>query len=490
VVGELAGLRDDAVTGALQAASPIRHLNFWTPPWKDLHLPLTASPTSEALYQERVNPQWVRLLNVLQMNVRYTRCQGTELYAEDDRCFIDFLSGYCVHNAGHNHPGVIEALKEELDRRGPAMLQSHVPELAGELAQQLCSRAGGRLKKTFFCSSGSEGVEAAIKFSRAKTGRNGLIYASGAFHGLTCGALSLMGDPFWRDGFGPMLSGTAEVPFGDLDALEQKLGTRQFAAFIVEPVQAEAGIRVPTSGYLESAQALCRRYGSLFVLDEVQTGMYRTGPFLASQLYLHVDPDMVVLAKALSGGLIPCGAVLMSDEVYDSVYGSLKRAIVHTSTFSENALAMRAGLATLRALEEERLGERATRMGDYLRERLRQALSGYEMVKEVRGAGLLNGIEFTAPRKLMLRVPFEAFMKIHPGMFGQVVVMRLFRDNGFLTQICGNNFMVLKAAPPLIVEEREIDAFVDAVRNVVELMHSSSAFWTEALGLARRVMAI
>jgi ornithine--oxo-acid transaminase len=453
------------------------------------NLPLTAIPVTETLYQEHVNPQWVHLLNVLQMNVRYTRCHGTELDTEDGRRILDFLSGYCVHNAGHNHPAIVGALKEELDRSGPAMLQSHVPELAGELAEQLCSRAGGRLKKTFFCSSGSEGVEAAIKFSRVRTGRNGLIYAGGAFHGLTCGALSLMGDPFWRDGFGPMLAETEEVPFGALDALEKKLATRRFAAFIVEPVQAEAGIRVPPSGYLEAAQALCRRYGSLFVLDEVQTGMYRTGPFLASR-HFHTDPDMVVLAKALSGGLIPSGAVLMSDDVYDSVYGSLKRAIVHTSTFSENALAMRAGLATLQVLEEERLGERATAMGEYLRNGLREALSGYEMVKEVRGTGLLNGIEFTAPRKLLLRVPFEAFMKIHPGMFGQVLVMRLFRDHGFLTQICGNNFMVLKAAPPLVVEEREIDGFVNALRDVVDLMHSSSSFWTEALGLARRVMDI
>jgi ornithine--oxo-acid transaminase len=450
---------------------------------------LTVVPTAEKLYQEHVNPQWVRLLNALDMNVRYTRCQGTELYTEDGRRVIDFLSGYCVHNTGHNHPRIIGALEEELGRRGPAMLQSHVPELAGELAEGLCSRAGGRLKKTFFCSSGSEGVEAVIKFSRSRTGRDGFIYAGGAFHGLTCGALSLMGDPFWRDGFGPMLPGTEEVPFGDLDALERKLATRQFAAFIAEPIQAEAGIRMPPSGYLESAQALCRRYGSLFVLDEVQTGMYRTGPFLASQNF-HTDPDMVALAKALSGGLIPCGAVLMSDEVYDSVYGSLKRAIVHTSTFSESALAMRAGLATLQVLEQERLGERAIAMGDYLRDRLRQTLSGYEMVKEVRGAGLLNGIEFSAPRKLKLRVPFEAFLKIHPGMFGQVVVMRLFRDHGFLTQICGNNFMVLKAAPPLVVEEREIDEFADAVGNVVELMHSSRAFWAETLGLARRVVGV
>jgi ornithine--oxo-acid transaminase len=451
-------------------------------------LPLTSISVPDTLYQTHVNPQWLRLLNVLQMNVRYTRCVGSELYTEDGRRILDFLSGYCVHNAGHNHPAIIEALKEELDRCGPAMVQSHASELAGELAEKLCSLAGGRLNKAFFCCSGTEGVEAAIKFSRAFTGRSGLIYADAASHGLTCGALSLMGNPFWRDGFGPLLPDTEEVPFGNLEALEKKLATGQFAAFVVEPVQTEGGIRVAPPGYLERAQALCRRYATLLVVDEAQTGVYRTGPFLASHHH-HIEPDIVVLAKALSGGLIPCAAVLASDEVYDAVYGSLKRAFVHTSTFSENGLAMRAGLATMEVLERERLGERAASLGDYLRNRLREKLSGYEMVKDVRGAGLLNGIEFTAPQKLKLRVPFEAFLQIHPGMFGQVLVMRLFRS-GFLTQICGNNFMVLKLAPPLVMEERQVDQFVDAIAEIVELMHSSSAFWTEALGLARRVMDI
>jgi ornithine--oxo-acid transaminase len=342
------------------------------------------------------------------------------------------------------------------------------------------------LTKVFFPSSGSEGVEAAIKFSRAHTKREGLLYAQGAFHGLTCGALSLMGDKFWREGFGPMLAGCDEIPFGDLAALEQKLKTKRYAAYFVEPVQAEAGIRIPDADYLRSAQALCRRYGTLFVLDEVQTGMYRTGTFLAAR-HFNVDADIVVMAKALSGGLIPSGAVLMRDDIYASVYGSLKRSIVHTSTFSENALAMRVGLATLRVLEEEHLGERAIEKGEELRTRLREALSGYEMVKDVRGLGMLGGIEFQAPRKLTLRVAFEAFMAIHPGMFGQIVVMRLFRDHGLLTQMCGNNFMVLKVAPPLIVSDEQIDAFVTGMKAVVELMHGSPSFWTEALGLARRV---
>jgi ornithine--oxo-acid transaminase len=446
-------------------------------------------PSATSLYAEHVNPQWVRLLDLLQMNVAYQRCSGCELFTTDGRRILDFLSGYSVHNAGHNHPAIVAALKEELDRSGPAMLQSHVPELAGELAARLVERAGGRMHRVFFTSSGSEGIEAAIKFARAHTGRAGLLSAEGGFHGLTCGALSLMSDSFWREGFGPMLHSTAGVPFGDLEALERHLATRKFAAFFVEPVQSENGIRVPPADYLAAAELLCRRYGSLLVLDEVQTGMYRSGTFLAAHRY-QVEPDMVVMAKALSGGLVPVGAVLMSEAVSDSVFSSLKRAFIHASTFGENALAMRAGLATLDVLEHESLGERAARMGALLRHRLSEELAPYDMVKAVRGIGMLSGIEFQPPGQLRLRVAYEAFQRIHPAMFGQVLVMRLFRDHRILTQICGNQFLVLKVAPPLVVTEKQVGEFVTAVRAVVELAHSSARFWSEALGMARRAANI
>jgi len=443
----------------------------------------------DKLYADSVNPQWVRLLDVLQMNVPFAHCLGAELFRPDGRRVLDFLSGYCVHNTGHNHPHIIEALKEELDRSGPVMLQSHVPELAGELAGRLCASAGGRLKKAHFTSSGSEGVEAAIKFARAHTGRAGLLYAAGAFHGLTCGALSLMGNGFWREGFGPLLPDAEQVPFGNLDDLEAELATKKCAAFIVETMQGEGGIRIPDAHYLQQAQALCRQYGSLFILDEVQTGLYRTGRFLAAQ-HFGLDPDMVILAKALSGGLVPVGAVLITDDVYNSVYSSLHRAIIHTSTYSENSLAMRAGLATLDVLESERLGARASSLGQYLRQRLQDTLYGYEMVKEVRGVGLFCGVEFQAPRQWALRASYETFKRIHPGMFGQMLVMNLFRNKGVLTQICGNNFQVLKVAPPLVVTEGQIDEFVSKLGEVVESVHSSTTFWSEALGLARRVVNI
>ena len=447
----------------------------------------TASSTQH--YIDHVNPQWVRLLNLLRMQTEYTLCSGSQLHTAQGEVILDFLSGYCVHNAGHNHPAIIDALHAELDRRGPAMLQSHIPDLAGELAERLCRLAGGQLSKAFFACSGSEGVEAAIKFSRATTGREGLLYCDGAFHGLTCGALSLMSEPFWRGKFGPMLANTAAIPFGDIGALQQKLKSKSYAAFVVEPMQSEGGIVIPPPNYLRDARELCAKYGTLLVLDEVQTGMFRTGHFLAAH-HFEVQPDMVILAKALSGGLVPVSAVLMTDRIYDSVYDSLKRSIVHTSTFGENALSMRAGLATLDVLQSENLGVRALAMGDHLRSRLREELAGYEMVEEVRGLGMLSGIVFRPPKQVGLRLAFESFRHIHPAMFGQVMVMRMFRDQRVLMQMCGNNFMVLKVAPPLVVQTEELDTFIKGIRAVIHLAHHSTEFWTEAIGLAKRALNV
>jgi len=449
------------------------------------HAPQIAS----ASYQRSVNPQWVNLLNLLDLNTTYTQCLGETLHTADGRRILDFLSGYCVYNAGHNHPAIIGALHQELDRRGPSMLQSHISAPAGELAERLLALAGGKVGKVYFATSGSDGVETAIKFSRAHTGRSGLLAARGAFHGLTCGALALMDSGFWSEGFGPMIPGVEFVDFGNLSQLEAQLATRRHAALILEPIQGEAGIILPPEGYLQAAQQLCKKYGTLFVLDEVQTGMGRTGRFLAAHHY-GLDPDMVILAKALSGGLVPVAAVLMTDSIYDSVYHSLKRAIVHTSTYSEAGLGMRAGLATLDVLEDEQLADRALAAGQIFREQLREALAPFEMVQEIRGLGHFSGIVFGPPKSLTLRLSFEAFARVHPAMFGQMLVMRMYREYGVLTQICGNNFLVLKAAPPLNTSPESLDHFVAAIRSTMEYVHSSRSFWTDALKLAARAIRI
>jgi len=441
------------------------------------------------LYARHVNPKWVGVLDLLGMNVPYASCRNTELRTEDGRTILDFLSGYCVYNMGHNHEAIIGAIEDEMRRHGPTMLQSHVPALAGELAARLCSLAGGGLTKVFFTSSGSEGIETVIKFARARTKRDGILYCHGAFHGLTTGALSLMGSPWWREGFGPLLPGTEAVPFGDLKALAEKLSTGSFAALVLEPLQAEAGIVLPPPGYLECAAHLCRKSGTLFVLDEVQTGLHRAGPFLAAHRF-GVEPDMVVIAKALSGGLIPCGAVLMTEAIHRSVYSSLSRSFIHASTFGENALAMRAGLATLDVLRDESLGEASEASGRWLRDALASRLARFEMIEEVRGLGLLNGIVFRKPRGLRLRAVFEAFSRIHSGMFGQMVVSELFRKERVLTQMCGNNHLVLKVAPPLTVSREQMERFVQSVERIVEGIHSGLSFWTGSLSMVKRAAAI
>lgn len=447
-----------------------------------------AESANSIAYGQYVNRQWVNLLTLLEMNVEYVRCEGAELFTSGGQRILDFLSGYCVHNTGHNHPAIVAALVDELEKCGPVMLQSSAPELAGRLAERLCSLAGGRVSRVFFANSGSEGIETAIKFARASTRRAGLLSCERSFHGLTCGALSLMDGRYWRNDFEPLLGQVGIVPFGDLSKLELELATRKYAAFFVEPIQAEGGIRVPDQTYLKQAQTMCRKYGTLLVADEVQTGMFRTGAFLSSQRF-GIEPDIIILAKALSGGLVPVSAVLMSEEVHSSVFSSFKRSIVHATTFGENSLSMRAGLATLDVLEGEKLGQRATETGLLLKEQLMRRLSGYELIKDIRGEGLLLGIEFAAPQSLSLRVPFEAFARVHPAMFGQILVMRLFRDHGILTQVCGNDFMVLKVAPPLVVTDDQGAQFVSAVEEVVEEAHHPGPFWSEALGLARRAMA-
>jgi len=397
----------------------------------------------DGLYAKDVNPQWVKLLHLLEMDARYERCAGAELQTSGGRRILDFLSGYCIDNTGHTHPAIIAALKDELDRSWPAMLQSHVPELAAELAFRLVQLVGGKPEQVFFTNSGSEGVETAIKFARAHTGRQGLLYAAGGFHGLTCGALSLMRDPFWCDGFGPMLPGTQAVRFGDVETLERQLASRKFAAFIVER-QSEGGIQLPPPHYLRAARDLCDRYGTLLVLDEVQTGMHRTGEFLAAH-HFHVQPDMVILAKAVSGRPGCCGR--RAGERGGLQFGvQLAKARLRPRLHLRREQprdARGSGHTGCAGARELRRTRRAVGRGSSppARRRARAGRDG----EGGSDLGMLTGIEFTTPRQLRLRVP-------------------------------------------MVVTESKIAEFVGAVRSVVAAAHVGSAFWSEALGMAKRTV--
>jgi ornithine--oxo-acid transaminase len=306
---------------------------------------------------------------------------------------------------GRNHPALREALKSVLDSDLPNLVQMDVSTLAGILAERLLAHVP-YLDKAIFVNSGSEAVEAAIKFARAATRRQGIVYCDHAFHGLSYGALSLNGDDIFRNGFGPLLPDCVRIPFNDLVALEKALHSRTIAAFIVEPIQGK-GVNVPADDYLKNAADLCRRYGTLFVADEVQTGLGRTGRFLAIE-HWNVEPDMVLLAKTLSGGHVPVGAVLARKRIFDKVFDRMERAVAHGSTFGNNDLAMAAGIATLNVLKSEGLIENAARTGKHLLSVLGAMIPHYEFLREVRGRGLMIGIEFGPPRSLKLNASWHA----------------------------------------------------------------------------------
>src|SRR5919201_5327134 len=357
-----------------------------------------------ALHTRYLNEQLVRVLKTIGYDVGFVRGQGQYLFDRDGPRYLDLLSGWGVFAIGRNHPRLRDALKSVLDSDLPNLVQMDVSVLAGILAERLLTYTP-YLDKAFFCSSGAEAVEAALKFARTATGRPGFAYCDHAFHGLSYGALSVNGDAMFRKGFDPFLPDCVEVPFNDLGALERALSSRKLAAFIVEPIQGK-GVNIPDDGYLLGALELCRKHGTLFIADEIQTGLGRTGRFLAVE-HWGVEPDMVLLAKALSGGHVPVGAVLTRNWVFERVFNRMDRAVVHGSTFAKNDLAMAAGIATLDVLASERVIENAAQKGERLLASLSQMIARYELLKDVRGKGLMIGLEFGPPRSLKLKASWN-----------------------------------------------------------------------------------
>jgi ornithine--oxo-acid transaminase len=421
------------------------------------------------LFDQYLNSQLVRVLKTIGYDVDYVRGEGPYLFDAAGNRYLDLLSGFGVFAMGRNHPTVAAALRQVLDAQLAGMVQMDVSLPAGLLAEQLVARLPW-LDKAFFCNSGAEAVESAIKFARAATRRPKILYCAHAFHGLTMGALSLNGDALFRTGFEPLLGDCAAVPFNDLLALERALQGGDVAAFVFEPIQGK-GVNLPVDGYLAEAQRLCRRHGTLFVADEIQTGLGRTGRFIACE-HWGIEPDMVLFAKALSGGFVPVGAVVMRRAIFDKMFDRMDRAVVHGSTFSKNDLAMAAGLATLAVLEEEKLVERAAAVGEGLIAALRTRLGGFEFVKEVRGKGQMIAIEFGPPKSLKLKAAYAMVDKRHR----------------VLAQVAGHHMPVIKLLPPLVVSEADAGWIVDAFIDVIGESHALGAVWDLGRTLAGHAM--
>ena len=428
---------------------------------------IIATRTGEelALNDRHLNPQMGRILRTLGFDKVWTGGEGADLIDSEGERYLDLFGGYGVFAVGRNNPEVIAALHETLDAHTGNLPQLGVTLLSGVLAEQLIARAPDSVAAMVPANSGTEAVEAAIKIARAATGRPRVLYAQHAFHGLTLGALSINGNEEFRAGFGPLLADCRAVPFGDEEALAAELAHGDVAAVVLEPVQGK-GVNLPPPGYLQSAQRLCRDAGTLFVCDEVQTGIGRTGRFLALE-HWQLEPDLICVAKALSGGYVPIGAVLVSRPVFDAVFDGMERAVRHGSTFGGNDLAAAAALATLRVLDAEGLVARAERLGEMLLELTRPLAEEFEVVREVRGLGLMWAIELGPPSGGVGRRLWERVERRQPGLFSQLITVPLFHRHHIFCQVAGHHMNVIKALPALTISEQELERFAAALRETI-----------------------
>jgi acetylornithine/succinyldiaminopimelate/putrescine aminotransferase len=424
-----------------------------------------------SLHERYINPQLPRMLHTIGFDKVYERASGAYFYDAEGNDYLDMLAGFGVFALGRDHPVVRRALHDVLDLGLADLTRFDCQPLPGLLAEKLLARVP-HLDRVFFGNSGTEAVETALKFARYATGKSRILYCSHAFHGLTTGSLSVNGESDFRQGFGPLLPDTA-VPLGDLAALERELRVGDVAGLIVEPIQGK-GVHATPPGYLRAAQQLLQKYKALLIADEVQTGIGRTGDFFAYEYEAGVEPDLVCAAKALSGGYIPIGATLGRDWIFRKVFSSMDRVLVHSASFGSNAMAMTAGLATLQVIEDEGIVENARRVGDLFRERLGALVERYDMLAEVRGRGLMIGIEFGRPRSLRLRTTWAALQAARKGLFAQMVVVALLQQHRILTQVSGDRLEVIKLIPPLIIGEREVDRFVTAFVEVMDAAHEGT----------------
>ena len=430
-----------------------------------------------SLHAKYINPQLARVLGTIEFDRFYVKGEGCYLIDDEGGRYLDFLSGFGVFALGRSHPAIVGALHDALDADLPNLVQMDCSLLPGILAQELVKRSHPGIERVCFTNSGAEAIESAIKFARAATKRTRILYCDHAFHGLTTGTLSLNGGKEFRSGFGPLLPGVDMVPFGDIGALARELRKGDVAAFVIEPIQGK-GVNLAPDDFWPEAQALCHRHKTLLVLDEVQAGLGRTGTFFCHEQF-GITPDIITVSKALSGGYVPVGAMLSTAAVSDAVFSSMDRAVVHSSTFASNQLAMVAGLATLAAFDDEEILDRVQRTGKAFTKSLAPLVERYEFLHEVRGRGLMIGLVFGEPTTPSLRRRFRMIEAMRPALFSQMMVVPLFHRHKILTQVAADNMNVVKLLPPLIAGDDEVELFADALDDVLASAERGSSLLFE-----------
>lgn len=342
------------------------------------------------LYRDHISPDLARLVKFGGPGTLEASAEDCRVFDHLGRGYLDFAGGYGVFTLGHRHPDVIAAVQAQLQLL-PLSSRVLLNPAAAYLARDLAAVAPGKLQYSFFCNSGAEAIEGALKLARLATARSRFVACDNSFHGKTLGALSVTGRSAYREPFEPLVPGVSFVPFGDLRQLDAAL-TAEVAAFVVEPVQGEGGIHVAPDGYLRQAAAWCKERGILLVADEVQCGLGRTGKMFAVE-HWGVEPDILVLAKALGGGVVPAGAFMGTPEVWAAFKG---KPTLHTTTFGGNPLACVAARATLEVLQRDGLVQKAQESGEWLRQQLSALAQEFpQLIAEVRGLGLMIGVELS-----------------------------------------------------------------------------------------------
>jgi putrescine aminotransferase len=416
------------------------------------------------LFAKHVNPGLKTMLSAIGFDKNFVRAEGIFVYDDAGTRYLDFLGGYGSLPFGHNPKDVLAGVEKASSH--PNFLQARASSLQAALAHDLAAILPGDLSMAFFCNSGAESVEGALKMARIATGKQVFIHCTGAFHGKTLGALSVGGREKYKTPFQPLIPGCVEVPFGDIRALEQALDQHRCAAVIMEPVQGEAGVIVPPEGYLKQVRELTDAHDTLLILDEVQTGLGRTGTMFACE-HEGVVPDIMCLAKALGGGVMPLGATVATRKVWEKAYGGLSKAVLHTSTFGGGARACAAGLVTISKLVEENLAERARDLGEYFLNGLRTLQKSYKTIKEVRGKGLLIGLEFDKPVEGLLdKLTAGAINEFAKEYYASLVAGELLGKHQVITAYTLNNPNVMRLEPPLTVTKDQIDYVLNALEDI------------------------
>ncbi len=443
--------------------------------------------SSDHLSRRHIHPRLLKMFELGGMSVAFTRADGPYLYDKDGNRWLDFLAGGGVYYLGRNHPRIHQALIDVLSMNLPNLGVGSASALGGLLAGKLIEHAGPHFSKVVFANAGSEATEVALRFARQVTRRRRFLFVEGAFHGRSYGAISVCGFSQMRTNIEPAMPVCTPIPPNDIDRLRQELRYGDVAAFIFEPVQGMT-CKVLDPDYLREAEALCRQHGTLLIADEVQTGLGRCGSWFATT-GMGVHPDIMTVSKTLSGGQAPVGAVLISHEVHERVYGSSSSELVYFSTFAENNLAMAAGLATIQVLEEMDAPNLAATKGKLLRDGLDEILGRYDCVDRIEGAGLMQTMYFRDSANVSLGTQQKAMKAFDSSAFAASIHVDLFSRQRVVAQLPGPGLDAIKVLPPLISSDEDITFFLNGLDDsLAELYARRGPLFALGQGVAKNTV--